>query len=368
MLAGGGTAGHVMPALAVLNALQLRCPQLRPVWIGSERIESSLVPEAGIDFQRIDIRFSYRAPSPANLLYYRRHILPLIGGKPFRQALAALDAHRPEIVLATGGYVAAPVVWAALERQIPVALLEINNPPGLVNWFFADRAWRIYAASDAIAAALAARCALSKLKVSGCPARCPQRSRARVCHELGIDAGRRILLAMGGSLGAGAIHRAVRELLFAASRSMDARWQQLAVLNVAGERASLRDGLAGGENLPAGPVAYYTVDFLEGAVDALAASDFYLGRSGAATVGELLACGLPALLIPDPQHADHQQYGNAEVLVARGQGALLEQAEASGAAILEWLGEVWDQPRLEPPQPPAADLIADDLLAIWEGR
>ncbi len=366
MLAGGGTAGHVMPALAVLDALKHRCAQLRPVWVGSERIESSLVPEAGVDFHRIDIRFSYRVPRPGNFGYYRRHILPLLGGKPFRQAQAALSAHRPDVVLATGGYVAAPVVWAALKSQIPVALLEINNPPGLVNWFFADRAWRVYAASEAIAAALSARCAVGKLKVSGCPARCPQRSRARVCRDLDIDPQRRILLAMGGSLGAGAIHRAVRELLFAASRSMDARWHKLAVLNVAGERAALRDGLAGGDNLPAGPVAYYTVDFLDGAMDALAASDFYLGRSGAATVGELLACGLPALLIPDPQHADHQQYGNAELLVQRGQGTLLEQTEVTGEALLSWLGRAWDQPRLSGPQPPAAEVIADDLTSVWE--
>ena len=147
---------------------------------------------------------------------------------------------------------------------------------------------------------------------------------------------------------------------------MDARWQQLAVLNVAGERAALRDGLAWGDHLPAGPVAYYTVDFLDGAMDAMAASDFYLGRSGAATVGELLACGLPSLLIPDPQHADRQQYGNAEQLVESGQGTLMEQAEVTGEAMLSWLGRAWDQPRLTGPQPPAAEMIADDLMSIWE--
>jgi UDP-N-acetylglucosamine--N-acetylmuramyl-(pentapeptide) pyrophosphoryl-undecaprenol N-acetylglucosamine transferase len=138
------------------------------------------------------------------------------------------------------------------------------------------------------------------------------------------------------------------------------------VLNVAGERPALRDDLASTDVLPAGPVQYCTVDYLPDAISALAASDFYIGRSGAATVGELIASGVPALLIPDPQHIDQQQLGNAQVLVRRGQGHVLPQDEVSGAVILDWLKLVWDSPRVEPPSPPAADSIADDLLNAWE--
>jgi len=366
MYTGGGTAGHVYPALAVHEELSLRLPRLAACWVGSERIEATIVPQAAIPFRHIDIRFSYKPLKPTNFGYYWRYILPIIGGRPFRQALAAVDGFRPELVLSTGGYVAAPVTWAALHRNIPVALLEINNPPGIVNWHFSDRAWRIYAASEAIAAEFAARCAQNKIKVLGYPARLPQRRPARVYHDYGIEPNRRILLAMGGSLGAGAIHRAVRELLHAAATDNDPRWRQLAVLNVAGERQSLRDALAGGLTLPPGPIDYYTVDFLEDAVGALAASDFYLGRSGAATVGELLACGLPSLLIPDPQHSDQQQYGNARILLARGQGTLAEQGQIHGGMLLDWLKRVWNQPRYAPPDPPAAAAIAIDLLSAWE--
>lgn len=366
MYTGGGTAGHVYPALAVHEALSRHVERLTACWVGSERIEATIVPEAAIAFQQIDIRFSYKPLKPANLGYYWRYILPIVGGRPFRQALAAVDRWRPELVVSTGGYVAAPVTWAALHRGVPVALLEINNPPGIVNWHFSDRAWRIYAASDQIAAEFAPRCSATKIRVLGYPARQPHRLPARVYHEYGIEPQRRLLLAMGGSLGAGAIHHAVRGLLEAAAADHDPRWRRLAVLNVAGERQSLRDALAGGTALPDGAVKYYTVDFLDDAVGALAASAFYLGRSGAATVGELLACGLPSLLIPDPQHSDQQQYGNAQVLIERGQGTLVEQDRISGQLILDWLRRVWNQPRLSPPDPPAAEAVAIDLLTAWE--
>lgn len=367
MFTGGGTAGHVTPGLAVLHALAHRIPGLEATWVGSERVESRIVPDAGVEFRRIDIRFSYRPLVPRNFGYYLHHILPLVAGRPFRQGLAAIDALRPDLVVATGGYVSAPVIWAAVQRGVPVALIEINQPPGMVNWIFCARAWRIYAATELIARGFQTRCSHGKVLAAGCPVLTPQRARSRVCHDYKLDPERRILLAMGGSLGAGAIHKCVQDLLFAAARSADPRWEKLAVLNVAGERSELAEDLASVAAAPDGPIQYRTTGYLNDAVGALAASDFYLGRSGAATVGELIATGLPALLIPDPQHADKQQYGNAAVLESRGQGEIIDQADIDGAAVLDWLGRVWDQAKQPLPNPPAADVIADDLLELRGG-
>ena len=364
MFAGGGTAGHVMPGLAVLTALNHRHPRLAACWVGSDRIESTLVPAQGIDFLPIDIRFSYRPLLPRNFGYYVKYILPLLLGRPFRQSLAMIDRWRPQAVIATGGYVAAPVIWAALWRGIPVALIEINNPPGLVNWIFSSRAWRVFAATPAIADEFFTRCSRQKIVTAGYPVVTPQRSKTKVYRDYHIASNRRLLLAMGGSLGAGAIHRSVRELLFAAARHHDPRWERLAVLNVGGERADLIGELAAEQDLPAGPVQYRTTGYLTDAVGAIQAADFYLGRSGASTVGELAAAGLPSLLIPDPQHLDKQQYGNAASLVRRGQGRILEQEEVNGAVLLDWLDHAWDQPHVPPPDPPAADVIADELLKL----
>jgi UDP-N-acetylglucosamine--N-acetylmuramyl-(pentapeptide) pyrophosphoryl-undecaprenol N-acetylglucosamine transferase len=366
LLAGGGTGGHVYPALAIVEALRRRDPELAFRWLGSERIEARLVPDWGIDFQQIDIRFSYRLPTPKNWGYYARHLIPLALGRPFRQALRALEGWRPDIVLATGGYVAAPVIWAAQQSGIPVALIEINTPAGLVNWWFAPGAWRTYAATPVIARQFTGRCSQAKVVASGYPALKPKRTRAQVCQEYGLDPHRRILLVMSGSLGSRAVHHAVRDLLNGAAADGDPRWHEVAVLHVAGDRPELMANVMQDADLPTAPVQYRSVGYLHDAVGALHASDWYLGRSGAATVGELIATGLPCLLLPDPQHADKQQYGNARVLVERGQGLLQEQQQVTGPAVLEWLRRTWEHPRLAPP-PPAADVIADDLLNVWEG-
>ncbi len=117
--------------------------------------------------------------------------------------------------------------------------------------------------------------------------------------------------------------------------------------------------------LAAGPVSFHSTGYLEHAIDALYAADFYIGRAGAATIGELVATGIPALLIPDPQHADRQQYSNARVLVARGQGSVLEQSEVTGERLLTWLDAKWDARRQPAPQPAAADIIASELEQLW---
>jgi UDP-N-acetylglucosamine--N-acetylmuramyl-(pentapeptide) pyrophosphoryl-undecaprenol N-acetylglucosamine transferase len=380
LFTGGGTAGHVNPGLAVYFALQRRARAARvqsgniagggchlcALWVGSERIESTLVPAAGVSFRQIDIRFSYRRPTPDNWRYYREHILPLLLGHPFRQAQATLDIFQPDLVIGTGGYVAAPTLWAAQQRGVPYALIQCDAPPGLVNWHFADRAWRVFAATPDVVRGFLGRCAIAKLRVAGYPVLPLKRAREDLCAELGLDPAKRLLVAMGGSLGAGAVQLAVSELLHAAALSRDQRWRNLAVLNIGGSREDLAASLLDPRSLPAGPIDFHHVGYLEHAVDALHAADYYIGRAGAATVGELVAAGIPALLIPDPQHADRQQYTNAAALVGRGQGTLLPQAQVSGQSVLQWLEQAWGRPRLDPPSPAAADAIATELAALWE--
>jgi UDP-N-acetylglucosamine--N-acetylmuramyl-(pentapeptide) pyrophosphoryl-undecaprenol N-acetylglucosamine transferase len=379
LFTGGGTAGHVSPGLAVYHALQ-RAAQvgratatgpattnnhLCALWVGSERIESSLVPAAGLSFRQIDIRFSYRRPTPGNWDYYRRHIVPIVLGQPFRQALATLDIFQPDLVIGTGGYVSAPLLWAARQRNVPYALIQCDAPPGLVNWHFAEHAWRIFAATPEVARGFAGRCALSKVQVAGYPVLPRKRSRETLCAELGIDPKRRLLVAMGGSLGSGAVHQAISQLLHAAAQQPSCRGDRLAVLSIGGSREGLAAAILDPRTLPAGPVSFHHTGYLEHAIDALYAADFYLGRAGAASVGELVASGIPALLIPDPQHADRQQYSNAGTLIARGQGTVLEQSAVTGVRILQWLDAVWDAQRRPAPQPAAADVIVNELSQLW---
>jgi UDP-N-acetylglucosamine--N-acetylmuramyl-(pentapeptide) pyrophosphoryl-undecaprenol N-acetylglucosamine transferase len=380
MFSGGGTAGHVNPGLAIVDELRRR---LSPgnswtcgsgdnlkqcvMWVGSERMESQLVPQAGGSFRQIDIRFSYRRLTPANWGYYQRHILPILLGHPFRQALATLDIFQPNLVVGTGGYVAAPVLWAAQYRNVPYALLQCDQPPGMVNSFFADKAWRVFAATDAVARAFEGHCALEKVRVTGFPVQVAKRTREDFCREMGIDPAKWLLVAMGGSLGAGAVHHAIAELLRAAAQAPDERWKKLAVLNIGGSRDDLA-AITEGSARQGGTISYHHVGYLDHAIDALHAADFYLGRSGAATVGELIATGVPSLLIPDPQHADRQQYANADVLVARGQGSIIEQREVTGSRLLEWLKRAWEQPRHAALATSAAENVAREISQLWESE
>ncbi len=366
LLAGGGSAGHVFPALAVVRALEYRLPGLDFQWLGSDRIESTLVPAAGIPFQRIDIRFAYRALNLRNLTYFRQHVMPILLGRPFLQARSMLDGYKPGLVLATGGYVSAPVIWAAMERNVPVVLIEMNDPPGLVNWHFAPRAWRVFVANPDIALGFLGRCAQAKLRLSGYPAMPVSRNRGRVLRELGIEPDRRLLVAMGGSLGATPIHRTVASFIRRAAESPDPHWNKLSVLHVAGERMQLLQSSVDGSQLPERPVQYRQVGFLDDSASVMAAADFYIGRSGAATVAELIQAGIPSFLIPDTQHKDRQQFGNAAQLVRRGLGHVSPNANPDGLEIISWLEHVWDRPRQSPPDPAPASLIAEELMTLWQ--
>jgi UDP-N-acetylglucosamine--N-acetylmuramyl-(pentapeptide) pyrophosphoryl-undecaprenol N-acetylglucosamine transferase len=362
MLTGGGTGGHVYPLLAVIEALG---SGFEYHWTGSERSESRIVPqyaqESGIpvEFHLIDIRFSYRLPTPRNWSYYRRHILPLLGGRPFRQALAVLEEVRPTFVLASGGYVSAPTLWAARQLGIPYALLQLDAAVGLVNRYFAVGAARVYVSTERATRNLQADCPDSRVLLTGFPARRPRATRAEVLAQYDFEPQRRLFTIMGGSLGTGAIARLAAELITLLDQSAYA--DSLAVMFSAGERMDTARAIReqGTQRL-----LFAAVDYIGDSVSVLAASDFYLGRSGASTVAELLATGPQALLIPDPQHHDRQQYLNAAVLVRRGQGEVLEQREADAGEALDWLVKAWNNPRGTPPTPPAAEVVAADLQKL----
>lgn len=363
MITGGGTGGHIYPALAVVDYLNRRHPKLRCTWVGSERMESQIVPQHGIDFHLIDIRFSYRPLSLANASYYITHVLPILYGRPFRQARYALESLRPHFVLATGGYVSAPVLQAAQQAGIPYALLQIEVRPGQVNWFFADKAWRVYAASRRGAAGLSGRCAEGKVMVTGCPSPQPTQTPSSVFSSLGIDRRRKLLLAMGGSLGAAAVDHLVTSVLEAASAWPDPRWKQLELLHVIGRRAQSPE--VPPDAMHEGPITYKPVDYLHDVPSVMGAASFYLGRSGAATVGEIVAAGVPALVLPDPQHSDKQQLANAEELVDAGLGTIIDQDAARGHDVLRWLKANWDTPKRPAGDLPAAT-IGDDILRVTE--
>ncbi len=353
LFAGGGTGGHLYPAIAIADALGARA---KVRFTGTaDRIESTIVPQAGYPLETVASRPLTRTPS----LELLRTIAANARGT--LQALRIIARAKPDIVIATGGYVCFPVVLAARmlralgRSHAPIALLEPNARPGLTNRLLAplvDEVWGAFADADPRFA--------GKYVQTGIPVRAalralPARDDAKA--RLGLAASRRTLLAMGGSQGARSINDALTALL--RSNGLPEGWQ---VVHVTGEREydRVRAALGGGE----AAVRPYLHDMS----DAYAAADLVLARAGASTLGELAATGRPAVLVPYPHAADDHQRANAERFAASGAAVVLDDRDLAAGKLRSALAEIAAPSRLAAFEAAAARLRANDPLATILAR
>jgi UDP-N-acetylglucosamine--N-acetylmuramyl-(pentapeptide) pyrophosphoryl-undecaprenol N-acetylglucosamine transferase len=323
MLTGGGTGGHVYPALAVAAALRELRTAERPVdllFVGpSTRGEEDLVRREGLDFQPIRAG-ALRVGTPWGVA---KGLFNLVAGA--LQAMRAVASFRPDVVFATGGYASVPVALAARLRRRPLVVYLPDLVPGWAVRLLARLARRI----AVTAAPAAARLPSGKAVVTGYPVRRgffeAQKDEGR--RRLGLDPRLPTLFVSGGSQGGHSINQAVAEQL-------PGLLEVCQVLHVSG-RAD-HEWLAGvRERLPARPVggpdarrsAYHLYDYLHQEMPwAMAAADLAVMRSGASTLGELTAVGLPAILVPYPYAGGHQR-ANARYLEHLGGAVVLEEEE-----------------------------------------
>jgi len=319
LLAGGGTAGHVNPLLAVGDLLRERDGDDVLVLGTREGLESRLVPARGYRLLIVDKVPFPRRPNRAALAFPAR----------FRRAVAQVRAHirthGVDVVVGFGGYAAAPAYVAARRERIPFVVHEANAKPGLANVLGARRAAGVGVAFEGTP--------LKHGEVVGMPLRREvveldrAASRAEAAEEFGLDADRPVLLVFGGSLGALRLNEA-----FAGSWRdvLDAGWQ---LLHVTGERSDLADpGVPG-----------YTMRRYVDRMDlAFALADLIVSRSGSATVSEISALGLPALYVPYSVGNGEQRL-NAASAVAAGAAVLLDDAtfdaDAVRAQVVPLLGD-----------------------------
>jgi UDP-N-acetylglucosamine--N-acetylmuramyl-(pentapeptide) pyrophosphoryl-undecaprenol N-acetylglucosamine transferase len=306
VLAGGGTAGHVEPALATADALRRTDPDTVVTALGTSRgLESSLVPARGYPLELVPAVPLPRRPT-ADLLRVPGRLRGAV-----RRVGAVLDRVEADVVVGFGGYVAVPAYLAARRRGTPIVVHEANARPGLANRVGARLTRHVATASAAVPLPHARPIGIPLRRAVAALDRVAERAKARA--HFGLDPDRPTLLVFGGSQGAQTLNLAAAG---AAARLAAAGVQ---VLHAAGPRNVVT------VEAPDGGPPYVVVPYLERMELAYAAADLALCRAGAMTCAELTAVGLPAAYVPLP-HGNGEQRLNAEPVVAAGGGLLVDNA------------------------------------------
>src|SRR5450756_500341 len=309
LLAGGGSAGHVSPLLALADCLRRRDPDVRITALGTQKgLEQRLVPARGYDLRIIPKVAFPRRPGVALVR------LPGALKAAVEAAGAVIDETRPEVVVGFGGYVSTPAYLAARRRKIPIVIHEQNARPGLAN--------RLGARMTPFVATTFASTALPHATLIGMPLRREialldrAATRSEAMTHFGLDDHRPTLLITGGSLGAQRLNTAF------ASRVDELRSHGIQVLHISGQGKEFRPG-----STTAGP-PYVVVADADRMDLAYAAADLVVARAGANSVCELTAVGLPAVYVPLPIGNGEQRL-NATDVIAAGGGILVDDSDVT---------------------------------------
>ena len=362
VMAGGGTAGHVVPGLSIARALvEGGLDPADVTFVGSRRgMEVEAVPAAGFALEVLPGRGIERRLTTANI----RNSLDI--ARAVLMAWRILRRRRPDVVVSLGGYAAVPAAVSAVALRIPLVVQEQNARAGLAN-----RLVGRFARSSAV---MTEGVGLPREVVTGNPVRTEildravDRGRERARLELGIPGERRVILAFGGSLGSRRINRAVLDLV--------GRWRDrtdLAVHHVVGRRdwESLQPEIAAAGG---GGIHYRAVEYEHRMPEALAACDVAVCRSGGSTVAELAVIGVPAVLVPLPIAANDHQTHNARTLAAVGAAIVVPDSSLDGERLMSDLEEMlgsdltaMERAARSVGRPDAADRVARLVVAAAVG-
>lgn len=311
LVAGGGTGGHIFPAIAIANALQKQAPEVAILFVGaSGKMEMEKVPQAGYRIEGIDITGFNRQSVIRNLQ------LPFKIVKSFWQVKKIFQSFRPNAVIGVGGYSTFPVLRYAQAKGIPSFIHESNSFAGKANMLLGKKATKIFVATTGMENFFPAH----KIMVTGNPVR-KNIAQSVITREEGIayfklDPGFKTVLVVGGSLGAGSINEAIAEHIEAFEQNnLQLIWQ------TGKNNAELYNEKAKGRK------NIFVEAFISEMNMAYAAADFIISRSGAMAVTEISVVGKPAILVPYPLSAEDHQTANAMHLVNRGAALMLADKE-----------------------------------------
>ncbi len=328
--AGGGSGGHLYPALAVAGALRASAPEMRFVFFGTDR-----TIDAGV-LSNFDGRLVRQPVRPLPQRAWQWPSFLLAWRNSTRECRRFFQTHRPMVVVGSGGYASAPAICEAARVGISTALLNPDAVPGKANRLLESRV-------DVVFAQWAETCehfsGQAKMHVTGCPVRPEFKAARRVegIEHFGLDPDKRVLLVTGASQGA----RSINEAVLAALPALGAAgvWERWQLLHLTGPEDQEHVAAAHRRH----GINARVVGFTRHMAIALAAADLVVARAGASTLAELTATGRPSVLMPYPHHGDQHQVANARMLVKVGAARmLLDQVDpnTNGPALAEVLGRL----------------------------
>ncbi len=324
IISGGGTGGHIFPAIAIADELKKRYPSAEFLFVGAQgRMEMEKVPQAGYPIQGLWISGLQRKLTLDNLSFPFKVISSLWKSRRILKKFPA------DFAIGTGGYASGPLLYAAAQKGIPCLIQEQNSYAGVTNKILASKAASICVAYENMERFFPAE----KITLSGNPLRANLTaslpSKKRALQKMGLDPERKTLLILGGSLGARRINELISEAIG------DLTDQNLNLIWQCGKL--YYDSLS--EQFKHLPPEHQLHAFLNNMNEAFAAADVVISRAGANTLSELAALGKASILIPSPNVAEDHQTKNAAYLEER-KAALMFKEKDSSQALLKTLNKL----------------------------
>jgi len=327
LFAGGGTGGHLFPAIAVAEKIRSILPEADILFVGTKtRIEGKVVPKLGFKFKPIWIKGFSRRITVDNLLFPLKLMVSLV------QSVIINLKFRPSVAIGTGGYVAGPAIWGSSLVGAKIILIEQNSYPGVTTKLLQNYANEIHLSYENSKKYFRNE---RKLYMTGNPVRenLVRTNKSDALQKFGLNPQKKTLLILGGSLGASSINSVVASQL-----------KSLTDLDI---QVIWQTGKAYYEKyIDLSSEKVWISAFIENVNDAYSACDLVLARAGATSIAEILFLGVPAILVPSPNVAENHQYYNAKSLADKDAAVLLEDKDLNEKFLNEVKSSLLNDSRL----------------------
>ncbi len=334
LLAGGGTAGHINPALAIAGYIKEQEPDAEFLFIGNrDGMEQRLVKQAGFPIKSVVISGFHRSFAPKEIIHNIKTVHYSFSSR--RAAKKIIREFNPDICIGTGGYVSGPVILAACNLGYPAVIHEQNAYPGVTNKMLAGNVSRVMLANDDARPRFTDK---ARFVLTGNPIRpailATKHDEAK--KRLGLDDSKPIILSFGGSLGAKCINEAMAELI--ARSAKDKKYYHI---HAYGQQGTWMPDLLKKKGVDIEKCDNLDIrQYIDNMNDCLAACDLVVSRAGAITLSEIQAKGRPAVLIPSPYVTENHQYHNAMSMVRKKAAKLIEEKDLDGKTLIETVDSI----------------------------